>query len=76
MILDKVLRLRETLKSRGLSAQIEVDGGVDASNIRSLLEAGVDAAVAGSAVLGQAHAEGAPEAANRGLPKSQGSPLA
>ncbi len=59
MILDKVHRLRETLKSRGLSAQIEVDGGVDASNIRSLVEAGAEVIVAGSAVFGQGDAEGA-----------------
>ena len=57
--LDKVRRLREILEARGLSARIEVDGGVDATNARALVEAGAEVLVAGSAVFGQ----GDPEAA-------------
>ncbi|HWW91804.1 MAG TPA: ribulose-phosphate 3-epimerase [Vicinamibacteria bacterium] len=55
--LDKVRRLKRMLEERGLHAQIEVDGGVDAKNIRSLLDAGADVLVAGSAVFGQGDAE-------------------
>jgi ribulose-phosphate 3-epimerase len=57
--LDKVRRLKRMLEERGLHAQIEVDGGVDAKNIRSLLDAGADVLVAGSAVFGQGDAEAA-----------------
>ena len=39
-------------QSGGLKAQIEVDGGVDVGNIRSLVEAGAEMLVAGSAVFG------------------------
>ncbi len=61
--LDKVRRLKRMLQERGLHAQIEVDGGVDAQNIRSLQDAGADVLVAGSAVFGQ----GDPEAGVRRL---------
>jgi ribulose-phosphate 3-epimerase len=60
--LAKVRRLKRMLEERGLHAQIEVDGGVDAGNIRSLVEAGADVLVAGQAVFGQGNAE---EAARR-----------
>jgi ribulose-phosphate 3-epimerase len=61
--LDKIRRLRAIIKERGLKAQIEVDGGVDAGNIRALVEAGAEVLVAGSAVFGH----GDPEAAARRL---------
>jgi ribulose-phosphate 3-epimerase len=57
--LDKVRRLRETLVRRGLSPQIEVDGGVDEGNVRALVQAGVDVIVAGTAVFGAGDPEGA-----------------
>jgi ribulose-phosphate 3-epimerase len=57
--LEKIRRLRALIAARGLAVQIEVDGGVDAGNVRSLVEAGVDVLVAGSAVFG----EGDPAAA-------------
>ena len=57
--LDKVRRLRERIQSRGLSAAIEVDGGVDGSNIRALTEAGAEVFVAGNAVYGGGDPEGA-----------------
>jgi ribulose-phosphate 3-epimerase len=60
---DKIRRLRRIILDRGLKAQIEVDGGVDAGNIRSLVEAGAEVLVAGSAVFGH----GDPEAAARRL---------
>jgi len=61
--LDKIRRLRRIIQDRGLKAQIEVDGGVDLGNIRSLVDAGAEVLVAGSAVFGH----GDPEAAARRL---------
>jgi len=61
--LDKIRRLRTQLQARGLTTAIEVDGGVDASNIRALAEAGAEVFVAGNAVYGA----GDPEAAARRL---------
>jgi ribulose-phosphate 3-epimerase len=55
--LDKIRRLRGQISERGLAVSIEVDGGVDATNARALVEAGADVLVAGSAVFGQGDAE-------------------
>lgn len=55
--LDKVRRLRATIQERGLRTAIEVDGGVDVSNARALVEAGAEVLVAGSAVFGKDGAE-------------------
>jgi ribulose-phosphate 3-epimerase len=55
--LDKIRRLRQTLDARGLAATIEVDGGVDVTNARALVEAGAEVLVAGSAVFGAGDAE-------------------
>lgn len=55
--LDKIRRLRATLRERGLPVAVEVDGGVDAGNARALAEAGAEILVAGSAVFGQGDAE-------------------
>ncbi len=51
--LDKIRRLAETLRKRGLAdrVHIEVDGGVHQQTIRSVREAGATVAVAGSAVF-------------------------
>ena len=66
--LDKIRRLRAIIEKRGLKAVIEVDGGVDLSNIRALVEAGAELLVAGSAVFGH----GDPEAATRRLIEAAG----
>ena len=66
--LDKIRRLRAIIEKRGLKAVIEVDGGVDLSNIRALVEAGAELLVAGSAVFGH----GDPEAAARRLIEAAG----
>jgi ribulose-phosphate 3-epimerase len=55
--LDKIRRLAAIVGERRLSAQIEVDGGVDVSNARSLVAAGAEILVAGSAVFGRGDAE-------------------
>jgi len=49
--LDKVRRLRKTIRDRGLDVVIEVDGGVTPDNARDLVDAGADILVAGSAVF-------------------------
>ena len=61
--LDKVRRLRELLRRRGPAVQIEVDGGVDETNVKALVEAGADVLVAGTSVFGT----GDPAAAARRL---------
>jgi ribulose-phosphate 3-epimerase len=60
---DKVRRLRAQLTRLGLPLRIEVDGGVDRTNARTLVEAGADVLVAGNAVF----ASGDPEGAARAL---------
>jgi ribulose-phosphate 3-epimerase len=60
---DKIRRLAWALRERRLEAQIEVDGGVDAGNARTLIDAGAEILVAGSAVFGG----GAPEDGARRL---------
>ena len=49
---DKIQRLRKMLNDRGLTADIQVDGGISAKTIDQVLEAGANILVAGSAVFG------------------------
>lgn len=49
--LEKIKKLRRMLTEAGLNTDIEVDGGVSASNVRSVLDAGANVIVAGSAVF-------------------------
>lgn len=49
--LRKVARVREEITRQGLETEVEVDGGVDASNARACVEAGADVLVAGTAVF-------------------------
>jgi ribulose-phosphate 3-epimerase len=48
---DRVRKLRSLIEDRGLSVQIEIDGGIDVDNVRQAVEAGVDVVVAGSAIF-------------------------
>ncbi len=50
--IDKLRRLRRMIDERGLPTRIEIDGGVDAENIKKIVEAGAEIIVAGSAVFG------------------------
>ncbi len=50
--IDKLRRLRRMIDDRGLNVRIEIDGGIDASNIAEVCEAGAEIIVAGSAVYG------------------------
>lgn len=49
--LEKVRGLRKLLQEKGLNTDIEVDGGVTPDNVRSLMDAGANVFVAGSAVF-------------------------
>lgn len=49
--LDKVRELRQMLNERGLETDIQVDGGIYASNVKEALDAGANVIVAGSAVF-------------------------
>jgi ribulose-phosphate 3-epimerase len=56
-VLDKAVRLRHMLEAQrarlgGRAVEIAMDGGVGRDNIRRLARAGVEMAVAGSAVFG------------------------
>ncbi|MGH9128106.1 MAG: ribulose-phosphate 3-epimerase [Acidimicrobiales bacterium] len=54
--LTKVERVRAEVERQGLATDVEVDGGVDAGNARSCVDAGANVLVAGTAVFG--HADG------------------
>ncbi|HEV7798370.1 MAG TPA: ribulose-phosphate 3-epimerase [Pyrinomonadaceae bacterium] len=60
---DKVRRLRRMIEERQLNTRIEIDGGIDLKNIASVVAAGAEIIVAGSAIFG----EGEPELAVREL---------
>lgn len=49
--LDKVKELDKIRKDLNLKFEIEIDGGINSDNISTVIEAGVDIAVAGSAVF-------------------------
>ena len=48
---DKVRELKQLLDEKGLKTDIEVDGGINLSNAREVMEAGANIIVAGSAVF-------------------------
>ena len=49
--IEKIKKLRKMLDDAGLKTDIQVDGGVTAANVRTLIEAGANVFVAGSAVF-------------------------
>ena len=51
--IDKLRRLRLMVQERGLKTRIEIDGGIDVSNIAKVVESGAEIIVAGSAVFGK-----------------------
>jgi ribulose-phosphate 3-epimerase len=57
--LEKVKRLRQMILERQLNVRIEIDGGVDRSNIEAVVAAGAEIIVAGSAIFGKNDAEAA-----------------
>ena len=54
--LDKLRRLRRMIDDRGLATRIEIDGGIDASNIAKIVEAGAEIIVSGTGVFGTGNA--------------------
>lgn len=48
---DKIRRARRMLDAIGSTAYLEVDGGVKPANVRTVVDAGIDVVVAGSAVF-------------------------
>ena len=57
--LDKVKRLRQMIMERQLNVRLEIDGGIDRSNIEAVVAAGAEIIVAGSAIFGKPDAEAA-----------------
>ncbi len=51
--LKKVEQVRRLIERSGRDIRLEVDGGVNAGNIRSVADAGADTFVAGSAIFGK-----------------------
>lgn len=66
--LHKVRAVRALLAAAGSAAFVEIDGGVDLTNVRQVVEAGATVLVAGNAVFGQGDAA----AAVRGLRAAAG----
>jgi ribulose-phosphate 3-epimerase len=60
---SKISRVRSWLRETGQTADIEVDGGIDETNIGRVVAAGATMVVAGHSIFGG----GAPEAATRRL---------
>lgn len=52
-MVDKIARLRRSLDERGLAAELEVDGGINAENAPLAVWAGARVLVAGSAIFNQ-----------------------
>ncbi len=57
--LEKVRRIRLMIQERALNVRIEIDGGIDLSNINEVVAAGAEIIVAGSAIFGASDAEAA-----------------
>lgn len=49
--LDKVREVRRIITEAGLDVDVEIDGGINADNLKSALDAGANVIVAGSAVF-------------------------
>ncbi len=65
--LEKVRRLHSLLIERGLSPDIEVDGGVKANNVAACIDAGAGVLVCGSSTY---NSESSPQASLRALRKA------
>lgn len=51
---ERIARLRAYMDQNGISAKLEVDGGIDANNVAEVMNAGAEIFVAGSAVFRKA----------------------
>lgn len=52
-VLPKIKQTKEYLDKNGYSIELEVDGGINVSNIKKTVEAGITVAVAGTSVYGK-----------------------
>ncbi len=50
-MMDKLSRLKQMVSDSGLPVRIEIDGGIDGTNIAAIVKAGAQLIVAGSAVF-------------------------
>lgn len=48
---EKIRELRKMIDKKGLKTDIEVDGGINLSNVKTVMEAGANIIVAGSAIF-------------------------
>jgi len=53
--INKIIRLREMIDEQSLDVKIEIDGGVNLANAKSIIDAGADVLVAGSTVFNAAN---------------------
>ncbi len=60
--LAKLRRVRDVLQRNGSSVPIEIDGGIDTSNVAQVVAAGASIIVAGHAIFGSSDAEAATRA--------------
>lgn len=51
--MDKLRRLRRMIDERNLPTRIEIDGGIDQSNIKNIVAAGAEIIVSGTGVFGK-----------------------
>lgn len=51
-MMEKIVKLREELKRRNLSLDIQVDGGISLKTVETVAKAGANVLVAGSAIFG------------------------
>ena len=63
--IDKVKRLRRMIDERQLNVRIEIDGGIDRKNIETVVAAGAEIIVAGSAIFNTPDAGGSGKGAAR-----------
>src|SRR5437867_9821699 len=61
-VVPKIRQISRVIQERGLSVEIEVDGGIDAKTAPAVVDAGARILVAGSAVFGQRDRTAAMEA--------------
>jgi len=61
-VVPKIRHISRMIRERGLNVPIEVDGGIDASTARRVVDAGATILVAGNAVFGKRNRADAMEA--------------
>jgi ribulose-phosphate 3-epimerase len=56
-MIEKIIQLKEILKSKNPEVLIEVDGGINENNAHDVISAGADILVAGSAIFNSPNPE-------------------